>query len=320
MVVDLLTPPGSPVVVTVDELADPAPTAPVMPAEVAPAAAAVPALKRARVVPPAKAKGPIRDPPPRVPRASTMLLAIKTGNKGLFDELLRQNFVVNQQTTQSGEILTPLIAAIKARRMVMVEDLISAGADEHFPQRGVYSAFTVARSLSTPQNDIFSELTRYIKNRDTGKSGVDSLLTASLKVDADGASGAAKVVGDGGSAASPDTKVDLPEGWRVKRGCIFTQTPGNAADDDEDNTGSLDVPTGNTTEDDDENAAGGSGSQAGPAPTSTKAKRLHLTRDGFVSDPDGEFIADDREPRLIKKHEGGFKRRRPTSPMWDDAE
>jgi hypothetical protein len=223
-----------------------------------------------------------------------IILAIEAGMEDLFDRFMRHDKPkVNAQSTLNGVTITPLIAALNAKQMGMVERLIHAGADENLPQPKVYSALTVARCMTTRNNDVFTKLKNFIKTRDDSRSGVDVLLAASLKVDAEEAIGAAKVVADGGSAVSPNAKVGIPE----------------AAG----GTGSPYAHTGDTTEDDDENATGGSGGQAGP----NKVKRLRRTCNGFETDSEGEFIADDREPRLITKHDGGFGRRpRQTSPNY----
>lgn len=319
MVVDLSTPPGTPIIISDDDepvlqAPAPVPVAPVVPAP-APDVAPVPepagkqpdakrpklaSGKAVRVVkaPPRKAMGPIRDPAPRTPRAATMLLAIKNDNKSLVDELIVRKADVNQQTTLDGVALTPLIAAINAGRMDMVKALIDAGADEHFPQRGAYSAFTVARSLSRPEREYFSQLKKFIKNRDAVKSGVDSLLAASHKIDAEEASGAAKVVGDGGSAVSPNAKVGIPE----------------AAG----GTGSPSAYTGDTTEDDDEHATGGSGGQAGPAPQSANKFRAHKVNDEWIKDRNGPWIVhlNGPEPELCPLPESELQTSPPTSPQY----
>jgi hypothetical protein len=291
---------GSPdTVIVISDDEEIAQAAPVVPAEVAPVPKPAAAGKKDRGEPvrrastrkatsSAKAVDTSRDHVPGI------ILAIEAGMEDLFDRFMRHDKPkVNVQSTLNGVKITPLIAALNAKQMGMVERLINAGADENLPQPKVHSALTVARCMTTRNNDVFTKLKNFIKTRDDSRSGVDVLLAASLKVDAEEAIGAAKVVGDGGSAVSPNAKVGIPE----------------AAG----GTGSPYAHTGDTTEDDDENATGGSGGQAGP----NKVKRLRRTCNGFETDSEGEFIADDREPRLITKHDGGFGRRpRQTSPNY----
>jgi hypothetical protein len=228
-----------------------------------------------------------------------IILAIEDGVEDLFDMYMRQDKPkVNVQSTLNGVTITPLIAALNAKQMGMVERLINAGADENLPRPKVYSALTVARCKSTYKNDILTKLRGFIKTRDAVKSGVDSLLAASHKIDAEEASGAAKVVGDGGSAVSPNAKVGIPE----------------AAG----GTGSPSAYTGDTTEDDDEHATGGSGGQAGPAPQSANKFRAHKVNDEWIKDRNGPWIVhlNGPEPELCPLPESELQTSPPTSPQY----
>lgn len=295
---------GSPdTVIVISDDEDIAPAAPVVPA---PAPAVVPVPK------PAAAGKKDRGEPVR--RASTrkakavdtsrdhvpgIILAIEDGVEDLFDMYMRQDKPkVNVQSTLNGVTITPLIAALNAKQMGMVERLINAGADENLPRPKVYSALTVARCKSTYKNDILTKLRGFIKTRDAVKSGVDSLLAASHKIDAEEASGAAKVVGDGGSAVSPNAKVGIPE----------------AAG----GTGSPSAYTGDTTEDDDEHATGGSGGQAGPAPQSANKFRAHKVNDEWIKDRNGPWIVhlNGPEPELCPLPESELQTSPPTSPQY----
>lgn len=299
---------GSPdTVIVISDDEDIAPAAPVVPA---PAPAVVPVPK------PAAAGKKDRGEPVR--RASTrkatssakavdtsrdhvpgIILAIEAGMEDLFDRFMRQDKPkVNVQSTLNGVKITPLIAALNAKQMGMVERLINAGADENLPRPKVYSALTVARCMTTRNNDVFTKLKNFIKTRDDSRSGVDVLLAASLKVDAEEATGAAKVVGDGGSAVSPNAKVGIPE----------------AAG----GTGSPYAHTGDTTEDDDENATGGSGGQAGPAPQSANRFRAHKVNDEWIKDRNGPWIVhlNGPEPELCPLPESELQTSPPTSPQY----
>jgi len=296
---------GSPdTVIVISDDEDIAPAAPVVPAEVAPVPKPAAAGKKDRGEPVrrastrkaasrAKAVDTSRDHVPGI------ILAIQDDVESLFNMFMRGDKPnVNAQSTLNGVRLTPLIAALNAKQMGMVERLINAGADENLPQPGVHSALTVARSVSTPKNDVLTKLRGFIKTRNAVKSGVDSLLAASLKVDAEDASGAAKVVGDGGSAVSLNAKVGIPE----------------AAG----GTGSPFAHTGDTTEDDDEHATGGSGGQAGPAPQSANKFRAHRVNGEWIKDRNGPWIIhiNGPEPELCPLPESELQTSPPTSPNY----
>jgi hypothetical protein len=376
IVVDLITPPASPKsLVPVMDLTtlpespkSPVPVAPMpaVPAEPTPAVPAAAAVARrtsvrgkaVKVIP-----GPIRKtankaPAPRVPLASTMLRAIDTGNRGLFDEVIRRGADINQVTTINKVRITPLIAAINAGEFDMVKALIEAGADPHWPESGKYSAMTVATKLNNPKYDIRSKLIGFIRSHEASKEGINAPLNASA--DAGGLEMLAEVVareapvavGDGASGAAP---LSLPEGsymcsldeygtYRYKGGnlCILTRVPdpkvpemdsngaaggtGAAFDMEEANGAAGGTGAAYDNEDDDEEDVGSphgseTGEGNGEVPVIVDWYRAYRNDKGeWVAKPDGPWIVYVNSD-LQPVHCPALNEERkgiPTSPKWDE--
>jgi len=259
-----------------------------------------------------------------------MLRAIDSGNRGLFDEVIRRGADINQVTTRNKVRITPLIAAINAGEFDMVKALIEEGADPHWPESDKYSAMTVATKLNNPKYDIRSKLIGFIRSHEASKEGINAPLKASA--DAGGLEMLAEVVareapvavGDGASGAAP---LSLPEGSYMcgpdadaancfdgDSICILTRAPyerdsygaaggtGDAFDMEEANGAAGGTGAVYDSEDDDEEEVGsphgsetGDGNGDGSAPTEVPVivdwyRAYRNDKGEWVAKPDGPWI------------------------------